>query len=68
LIGEVTGNDHLNGGIASGTAEEQAHRRLMNAAAAKGGNVVLVTSSATGYNGSAQRGEAYRCEGTALTK
>src|SRR3954447_21482477 len=60
-VGEVTGNDHMNGGIASGTAEEQAHRRLMNAAAEKGANVVLVTSSSTGHNGSSQRGEAYRC-------
>ncbi|MEA2328189.1 MAG: hypothetical protein QOE68_3148 [Thermoanaerobaculia bacterium] len=60
-LGEVTGNDHMNGGVASGMAEEQAHRRLMNAAAEKGGNVVLVTSSSTGHNGSSQRGEAYRC-------
>jgi hypothetical protein len=62
LVGEVTGNDHMNGGVASGIAEEQANRRLKNAAAEKGANVVLVTSSSTGHNGSAQRGEAYRCE------
>jgi len=66
LVGEVTGNDHMNGGVASGVAEEQAHRRLMNSAAEKGGNIVLVTSSSTGHNGSSQRGEVYRCEAGSL--
>lgn len=60
-LGEVKGSDHLNGGIGQGAAEENARRRLRNETAKRGGNVVLVESGQTGWGGSSQRGEAYRC-------
>jgi len=62
LLGEVKGADHMNGGLAGqGAAEENAHRRLRNEAAAMGADTVLVVTSTTGFSGSTIRGEAYRC-------
>lgn len=62
FLGEVTGSDGFNGGIAGQrAAEENAIRRLKNAAGALGADVVFLVSSETGMSGSTQRGEAYRC-------
>jgi hypothetical protein len=61
FVKEVKGADHWNGGVLSGKAEENANRQLKNEAVSAGANVVLVTSSSTGHNGSDQRGEAYAC-------
>jgi hypothetical protein len=62
LIGDVVGSDAMNGGLGAWAADENANRRLRNHAAAMGANVVLFVTNATGWHGSVQRGEAYRCE------
>jgi len=64
LKGAVTGGDGLNGGITGQrAAEENANRELRNRAAEMGANVVLLTTSTTGFSGATQRGEAYLCTG-----
>ena len=58
-LGQVTGTDNLN---SSGKSEENAHRRMQNAAAKLGANVVLIESAMSrGANGATVRGEAYKC-------
>ena len=65
LLGEVKGAEHMWGGFAGqGIAEDNAYKELKNRAAAMGGDTVLMVTSSTGFSGSVQRGEAYRC-GTA---
>ena len=62
FIGEVKGADHMNGGLAGqGAAEENATRRLKNAAATMGANTVYLVTSTTNTSGSIVRGEAYAC-------
>jgi hypothetical protein len=62
LVGEVTGSDRLNGGMAGQmAAEENANRFLKLNAANMGANTVLITGSTTGMSGSRKRGEAYAC-------
>lgn len=62
LLGPVVGKDRMNGGtMGQGAAEENAHRRLQNAAAEMGADTVLLVTVDTGTSGSIQRGEAYRC-------
>jgi hypothetical protein len=52
----------MNGGfVGQGAAEENAERRLRNAAAERGANIILMTKEATSLLGSRQQGEAYRC-------
>jgi hypothetical protein len=61
-LGIVKASDRMNGGfIGQGAAEENAERRLRNAAAERGANVILMTRESTGFFGSSQQGEAYRC-------
>ena len=63
VLGEVKGSDRMNGGmLGQGAAEENSRRRLRNAAAKLGANVVLVESANVAVlGGTSQRGEAYRC-------
>jgi hypothetical protein len=62
FLGAVKGADHMNGGIAGqGAAEENANRRLRNAAASMGADTVLIVTATTGMGGSTVRGEGYRC-------
>ena len=62
FLGAVKGADHMNGGIVGqGAAEENANRRLRNAAALMGADTVLLVTATTGMGGSTVRGEAYRC-------
>jgi hypothetical protein len=64
LVGPVQGGDGMNGGMAGQrAAEENANRELRNRAAEMGANVVLLTTSTTGFSGATQRGEAYSCNG-----
>lgn len=58
FLGEVSGVDDVN--MFDDVREENAINSLKNAAAAKGGNVVLIIS--TSSKGSRQHGEAYRCQ------
>lgn len=63
LLGQVKGSDHMWGGSAGqGIAEENATAELRNRAAQMGANVVFLSRSSTGFSGSSQLGEAYRCE------
>lgn len=62
LLGEVSGEDRVNGGmLGQGAAEENALVRLRNAAAELGADVVLMVMGTTNMSGSSQRGEAYSC-------
>lgn len=62
LLGEVKGADHMWGGVAGqGIAENNAWNELKNRAAAMGADTVLMVTSSTGFSGSRQIGEAYRC-------
>jgi uncharacterized protein YbjQ (UPF0145 family) len=62
LVGEIVGRDRMNGGMAGqGAAEENAMRRMKNQAAEMGADTVLMVTAATGFSGSIQRGEGYRC-------
>jgi hypothetical protein len=61
-VAEVEGGDSMNGGLlGQGAAEENAYRRLKNAAAKAGANTVLLATSRTGTSGSKYRGAAYTC-------
>ncbi len=63
LLGEVKGAEHMWGGAAGqGIAENNAYKELKNRTAAMGGDTVLMVTSSTGFSGSVQRGEAYRCQ------
>jgi hypothetical protein len=63
LLGEVKGAEHLWGGWAGqGIAENNAYKELKNRTAAMGGDTALMVSSSTGFSGSVQRAEAYRCQ------
>jgi hypothetical protein len=69
LIGEVKGADHMNGGLmGQGIAENHAVIELKNRAAAMGADTVMMVTGSTGFSGSVQRGEAYRCSGSGPTK
>jgi uncharacterized protein YbjQ (UPF0145 family) len=57
VIGEVQGEDNIN--PFDDVREENAIRRMKNAAAAMGANTVLVVTASS--KGSRQHGEAYRC-------
>jgi len=59
FLGEVSGADDIN--MFDDVREENAIKRLKNAAAEKGGDTVLIVS--TSNKGSRQHGEAYRCGG-----
>ena len=62
-IGIVKGADRLQGGVlGGGAAEENAMRRMKNAAAKLGANTILLMSSrGTMGGGAANQGEAYKC-------
>src|SRR5437867_10657628 len=59
-LGEVKGDDHMHGGLLAGKATENAERKLRQATVQLGGNTVLLLSSAGGYSGASQRGEAFK--------
>lgn len=62
FLGNVKSTDRMNGGILGQVAaEENASRRLQNAAAEMGANTVFMTAETTGMSGAVKRGEAYRC-------
>jgi uncharacterized protein YbjQ (UPF0145 family) len=62
LLGEVKGADRMWGGaFGQGVAESNAWNELKNRAAAMGADTVLMVTSSTGFSGSRQIGEAYRC-------
>jgi len=62
-LGEAKASDRLNGGLlGQGAAEENTDRKLKNAAAEKGGNVVLLGDSRADFTGASARGEIYRCK------
>ena len=69
LLGEVKGAEHLWGGVfGQGIAEDHAMKELKNRAASMGADTVLIVTSHTNTSGSVQRGEAYRCTTTSLSK
>lgn len=60
LLGEVDGHSGANPKMSSaGFRERKAHERIKEAAAKLGGDTVLLTFVAG--DGSAKRGDAYRC-------
>ena len=61
FLGDIRGDHNLWGGAAVQIAINDATAQLKNKTAAKGGNVVLVTSSMTSWAGSNMAGKAYRC-------
>lgn len=62
-LGMVAANDRMNGGfLGQGAAQENAERGLRNLAAQRGATVVLLKSENTGFTGSKQQGEAFRCK------
>jgi hypothetical protein len=61
-LGPVEGKDTINGGmLGQGAAEENALRKLRNAAAKMGATTVFLAMQGTKFSGSHQRGEAYKC-------
>lgn len=63
FVANVEGSDSMNGGLlGQGAAEENAMRRMKNAAAEKGANTLYITKGdGAKFSGSKQRGEAYSC-------
>ena len=62
FLGNVRGDDHLNGGqFGQAAAEESATNEMRNRTHAMGGNVILLVRSTTNTGGSSQLGEAYAC-------
>lgn len=57
-IGEVKGGDNMS---SAGRGEENASRRLKNAAVKLGANVVLLSSTTAHLNATQMRGEAFKC-------
>lgn len=61
-LGDVKASDRMNGGlVGQDAAEENTDRRMRNAAAAMGGNVVHLQRERADYFGASARGEVYRC-------
>ncbi len=62
FLGNVEGDDHVNGGqFGQAAAENNATVYMRNKANALGGNVILMVRSSTNTGGSNQLGEAYAC-------
>jgi hypothetical protein len=60
FLGNVRGDDHLNGGqFGQAAAEESATKEMRNKTNAVGRNVILMVRSTTNTGGSSQLGEAY---------
>ncbi|WP_193227617.1 hypothetical protein [Aureimonas psammosilenae] len=62
FLGQETGKQYLIGGVVlMGAAQEDANRRLKNAAAAKGATHLLTTNQQMGMGGASATGDLYRC-------
>ena len=60
-LGSVQGRSSWGGIAGQSTGEKNSMAKLQNGAAAMGADTVLLVTSHTGFGGSQQRGEAYRC-------